>query len=258
MRVLGHGGAIGAVFLLGLAHGVQAQDSTERNNFVARQLFQEGVEAARAHQWEQARDRFERSYEIAPRLLTLLNLAGAQRNTGHLVAAAESYRRFLRETSDGRYTRFRTAARRLLETLEERIPYARVKVSGMGPMDELELDGAPLASAALHEPIPVDPGGHTLNVKRGDQIIGARSFTLDESQSAEVALKVAAPAKDQQGHYVAQAPQQDQEKKRKLLSSPLFWTAVGVVAAGVAGTSYYFATRDNGAYKGSFGVITVP
>src|SRR5690242_7734752 len=72
----------------------------------ARELFREGLAHANAGEWTQARDNFERSYAIAPRLPTLLNLAGAQVQTGQIVAGVESYQRFVSEAQAGRERQF--------------------------------------------------------------------------------------------------------------------------------------------------------
>src|SRR5204863_290633 len=83
---------------------------------------------------------FTRSYDLAPRPLTLFNLAGAQVITGKLVAASESYRRFVRDTPAGIHQSYKEEAERALRTLEARIPSIRVTASGLGARDEILLD----------------------------------------------------------------------------------------------------------------------
>src|SRR4051812_35437288 len=70
---------------------------------IARRLYDEGVDAVGKTRWSIALDRFKASYELAPRAQTLFTLAYAQGQTGRLVEASENYRRFLRETADGRF-----------------------------------------------------------------------------------------------------------------------------------------------------------
>ena len=77
---------------------------------IARKLYDEGVDAVNKGRWSTAYDKFKASYELVPRPITLFNLAGAQSQTGRLVEAGESYRRFLRDTSDGRFNDLRTDA----------------------------------------------------------------------------------------------------------------------------------------------------
>src|SRR5690606_12666677 len=61
----------------------------------ARGLYREGVRAGGEGRWEDARSAFERSYELAPRVATLLNLAVALEHLGRFVEAIDAYRRFL-------------------------------------------------------------------------------------------------------------------------------------------------------------------
>jgi len=86
---------------------------------LARKLYDEGVDAVNKGRWSTAYDRFKTSYELAPRPLTLFNLAGAQSQTGRLVEASESYRRFLRDTADGRFNDLRADATSQLEALDK-------------------------------------------------------------------------------------------------------------------------------------------
>lgn len=137
-----------------------------QNAVALARLFDEGVEAARTSKWDVAFDRFGRSYELAPRLKTLFNLAGAQVQTGRLVDSSESYRRILRETNDGRYEGYRKDARDILTKLEKRTPFATLRVLGLSPGDEVRLNGTPFPAAGLGESMPINPGAHTIDVIR--------------------------------------------------------------------------------------------
>src|SRR4051794_12238516 len=99
---------VAAALALTTSAFAQPADSAAANKVpVARRMYEEGVDAVNKGRWSVAHDRFKASYDLAPRVLTLFNLAGAQAQTGRLVEAAESYRRFLRETTDGRFPEFR-------------------------------------------------------------------------------------------------------------------------------------------------------
>ena len=58
----------------------------------AERAFHEGVDAARQERWIDARAHFERAYELSPRPVVLINLAGAQARSGRLTEAAKNYR----------------------------------------------------------------------------------------------------------------------------------------------------------------------
>src|SRR5262245_12068057 len=95
---------------------------------IARKLYDEGVDAVNKGRWSTAYDKFKASYELVPRPSTLFNLAGAQSQTGRLVEASESYRRFLRDTSDGRFNDMRESATSQLEALDKQIAQVTIDV----------------------------------------------------------------------------------------------------------------------------------
>ncbi len=185
-----------AILLLGvaLAPPARAQDEGPVEVAAARDAFRAGLAHAQAGRWPEAREAFERSHRLAPRAITLLNLAGAQAQTGALVLAAETYRRFLR---DGGPTaeRHRRAAEAALGALDARIPTVRFAVEGLRDGDVVLLDGAPIASAILEGPARLDPGDHVLEVRRAGELVGRRELALDEGAETRVDLHLAEPAR---------------------------------------------------------------
>ncbi len=172
------------VCLTAAAPRARAQSSSEIA--AARTLFREGLAAAHDGDWDEARQRFERSYAIAPRATTLLNLAGAQVQTGRLVAGAESYRRFLAEASEGREARYREQAESALAEVERRIAHAVITVDGLAAGDVVMLDDEELARAALGVDLPVDPGTRTIVVRRGETERAREVVMLGEGERREV------------------------------------------------------------------------
>lgn len=236
----------------------------------ARRLFTEGVAAARAKNWEEAHDRFNRSYQAAPRVMTLFNLAGAQKNTLRLVAARVSYGRFLEQTSDGgQHVAYRRDAQREVDELSRRIPVLTVTVAGLADGDAVELDGRPLDRASLETPLPVDPGEHVLLVRRADHVVAREVVRAEEAARPAVELRVplAAPRVTPEPPpptpavaVTAPPPQRDDDAaKPGLLRSPWFWAAAGIVVIGAgAGVGYYlFGDGEDGGdpHPGTLGTI---
>ncbi len=191
---------------------------------LAREQFREGVAAARTGRWWEALEAFTRSYELAPRAATLLNLAGAQVETGHLVEGAENYRRFLRE-ADGRAAQRVPVAEAALAAVEPRIARVRVEIDGLLRRDRVALDDTPLSEAALGAELPVNPGAHTIRVERGGDEIARADFDVVEGENRLEPLTLTLPpgtddAEDADGAAPA------------WLRSPWFWAAVGVVVVG--------------------------
>lgn len=223
---------------------------------VARRLYDEGVEAVGKSRWSLAHDRFKASYEMAPRVLTLFNLAGAQAQTGRLVEASESYRRFLRETTDGRYPELRTDATTQLELLEKQVAQMTLDIANIDAADTIAIDEIEFPHAAIREPIPMNPGPHVVRVSRSDAAIANRSITLAPGAAETVHIEVPAKPVDLNVHRPAGPPsptgaaavettKPSEEPRRSVLRSPWLWAGVVVVLAGGA-TGAYFLTRSDG------------
>ena len=173
-------------FLLALAPSpLSAQSASEVA--AARALFEEGVAAAGEARWSDALAAFERSYEIAPRSSTLLNLAGAQVELGRFVAATESYRRLVRDAGrNARERRLREQAEEALERLTPRLARLTLRIDGLDDDDAIVLDDVEVAHAIVGIATPVDPGAHRITVRRSGSEIGSANLSLAEGESSEL------------------------------------------------------------------------
>ena len=203
---------------------------TAAETTLAREQFRAGVDAARSGRWWEALEAFTRAYELAPRPITLLNLAGAQVETGHLVEGAESYRRFIRE-AEGRATEQVPAAEEALASVEPRIARVRLEISNLARRDLVELDDAPLSEAVLGAELPVNPGEHVVRVERADEEIGRESFRVEEGERRIPPVLLQLP--------LAPLEPEDEDAAvdsggSSLFASPWFWVIVGVVVVGAA------------------------
>ncbi len=248
----------------GRAHAQRAPTANE--TALARQEFDAGMRSARDARWEEARQHFARSHELAPRPVTLLNLAGAQAQTGQLVAATESYRRFLATATERDKARYREEVERALTAADARIGRAELQVTGLGESDAVQLDGAPISRASLALALPLDPGDHVITVLRDGAEVGRTAFTVREGGSSPVRLDVppppvaAVPSPEDAARGVAldsprdgAPPSTRPDTNRRdeadegggLLSSPWFWLVTGVVVAGAATATVLLVTQDS-------------
>ena len=150
----------------------------------AEDLKQEGVAAARRNDWELARKRFEASYALEPRPLTLYNLAAAEERTDKPLAARKTFAKFLATTKPGEHDKFRALAKTALEKLSTQIPTVRIRITGFAAGMTVTLDGAP---AAVGTPIAVDRGAHEAVGPR-DAVTVRGSITVDRGERQELAL----------------------------------------------------------------------
>jgi hypothetical protein len=242
------GGLLGLAVIVGALAPARAFAQSASEVAAARSLFEEGVAAASASRWADALSAFERSYAIAPRSTTLLNLAGAQVQLGQLVAASESYQRLIREAGrNARERRLREQAEEALEALTPRIAHLTLRIDALAASDEVRIDGETVAHAIVGVATPVDPGAHRVAVRRGEREVGRASTSLGEGERGELTVivpsiddePVATGFDDSEGH--AEVPDAALEASTEtteggggedIAASPILWTIVGVVVVG--------------------------
>ena len=232
----------------------------------AQELFAQGVDAARQDRWNDARVAFERAYALSPRSVVLINLAGAQANTGRLKEAAANYGRVLEDAAP-ETAPFRSAAAGVLPALQARIPRIRLHATGVLSTDVVDIDGESVAVEARDEPQLLDPGTHVITVARAGVQRARVTVSLDEGESHDVSLTIApeAPA----AATLASAPGLDltapdgsatpDRPHRSRWRSPWVWTAVVATAAATVATVVIIRTRDQD-FSGNVspGLIHVP
>lgn len=237
----------------------------------AQQAFRDGVEAARQGRWADARARFEQAYELSPRPVVLINLAGAQARTGMLRAAVGNYRRILEEETAPETASFRRAAADVLPALEARIPSVQARVSGLVPTDTIAIDDEPVTAESLGAGVPLDPGNHALVIKRGAAERARVLFSLAEREHRQIDVPLPAepvavapvpkltaspPASTPApGATLVGAPSDgngDAEPgDRSLWRSPWTWVAVGAVLVAAGAVTYVVLDRQNEPYMGN-------
>jgi hypothetical protein len=231
-------------------------------------LKQQGVAAAQHGDWELARQRFEQSYALEPRPLTLYNLAAAQEHTDKLVAARASYEAFLKKTAKGEHDKFRKFAAEAIAKLDQAIPRIRIRSTGFAAGTAVRLDGRALAASELAGDIAVDPGDHTVTVVRGSDTVARSAVRLARGVHEDVALVAppppvpvpAPPATTPAPTEPARAPEKP-HAERSVLASPWLWAIAGAIVVGtVAGVGYYEYRQPGDPTKGTLGpgVLQIP
>lgn len=239
------------------AHAQPADDTAASKVQVARRLYDEGLEAVNKSRWSVAYEKFKASYELAPRVLTLFNLAASQAQTGRVVDATESYRRFLRETADGRYPDLRTDATAQIEALEARTSQLTLEIKQLAASDTILLDQVTFPHAGLREPLPMNPGEHAVSISRDGLTVARREFQLAPGAAetitivlpakVDLQLSPASPTATSTGMPRDAGAPPPPRDEGGVLSSPWFWTAVVVIAGGAAAGGYFLLRDDSDA-----------
>lgn len=229
----------------------------------ARDLFREGVQAAEAGRWEDARAAFERSYELAPRDATLLNLAVALGQTGRLVAAIEAYRRFLARADDAARAQGGAHARDAVAALEARIAHVSLTVRGLEEGDVVALDEVPIAHAAMGLDLPVDPGAHVVTITRDGRECARRALELSESARRDLEVVATCPPPPVEPDLSLPPTPAEPEDRGE---DPAPWIALGVgagvaVIAGIVIAAVVLTSQapaDPGPFMGNLGPGSFP
>ena len=248
-----------ALFSLGMAQTAYAQhEPSPADVAAAREQFERGIAAARANHWPEALDAFAQSYDFAPRPMTLLNLAGAQAQTGHLRDASDSYRQFLAHPRASEIARYKQAAEQALADVDRRLGHVTVQLHGLLPTDEIKIDSWVVDQNALASEITSDPGDRVLTVRRGEMEVARQAFNLPEGGHVIVSAEVRIVQIDPN----AVRPEDPLASHgNSVLSSPWLWVGVGAgVAIAATVVIIIIATshsKESAPYTGNAGIISL-
>jgi hypothetical protein len=157
-----------------------APDATER----ARELFEQGIAALQRESWEEARGLFEQAFAIAPRPSILVNLATAQRQTGQLIEARNSYRLFLERFATHELA---PQARTAQSEVESLMPHVTIHVEQGEPGDVVFLDGVEITT--LDRPFEANPGLREVSLRRGEVTLQSVRVRVELEGHEEVFLR---------------------------------------------------------------------
>ena len=147
------------------------------------------------------------------------NLAVALARSGELVEASELARSVVADQAEGSPVE---AAAALVRELAPRLAWLSLRAATPAPELRLVFDGELLAPALRGVPMPVDPGEHAVALERGGTPVVEFVIELLEGERRDLALEE--PSVD--AVPVAERP--------SVWTRWWLWTAVGVVAAGLA------------------------
>jgi hypothetical protein len=240
--------------VLGGAPVVEAQPS-EQDRAIARAAFERGLAAAQSGDWEAANGAFQEAYSHVPLAAILLNLAGAQRQTGRLVEAERSYGQFIAMAS-GSDAESRPAAERALAEVRAEVPHVRIQVENLLNGDRVLIDGEEVPNAALSTPVAINPGAHRIEVTRDGASIAEESFSVERGGSTDVSLDV--PAREREVSDIVTTTPVETDDGGSSAGLIILFSALGAaVVAGVIVTILLVTAGPPDPFQGNFGPGTV-
>ncbi|WP_437328397.1 PEGA domain-containing protein [Sorangium sp. So ce381] len=153
----------------------------------ARQLYEEGRQAAAAGKWADARASFLAAWAIKPHYQIASNLGVACVKLGRNREAAEYLTRYLREAPATKVKERQSAEASLKEALAK-IASVTVRVAPAGA--EVTVDGAPVGKAPLADPVFLDPGKHEIGAKLDGHAPEARSIVAAAGEKLTAVLEL--------------------------------------------------------------------
>jgi hypothetical protein len=154
-------------------------------------LFQQAKKLAAEGNMAEACPKFHASYEIDKQLGVLLNVADCEEKLGRVATAWGLWGEALewaKRAADPRlgYVQERRSA------VEPRLPWLTIVVSHPVATLQIFRDEVPVPPPSFGVALPLDPGAHSVIVRRGTQLLQQLPLTASEQQRAELPLDLAA------------------------------------------------------------------
>jgi len=168
---------------------------TEVELTAARQLFVEGIALEKEHDWDAALEKFERVAKLRRTPQVRFHIALCHEHLGRLVEAINGFELAALEAQ-----RLGNQAKDVLQfapararKLRKRVAYLKLEIKGHLRTSKIMLDGRELASALIGTNIPVDPGNHVLEVRRGQETTFHRELPFDPAETHRLVLTIDDP-----------------------------------------------------------------
>jgi len=195
----------------------------------ATRLVDEGKKAAKAGQWEKARESLAAAYKLKPDPALALPLGQAELKSSKARDAAEHLDLFLRDAKAASAEE-KATAQKLLDDAKGRVAawYVSTNIEGA----EVTLDGKPVGQTPLPGPLYLDPGAHELEVKKAGYQPATEQIAAGPGNGYETVVELAPAAEPK-----VEPPPPPPEKKEKEPPPPPSpkWRTYGMIGgAGLA------------------------
>jgi hypothetical protein len=155
-------------------------------------LYRDGVDAASAGRWSDARDRFAAALAIRTSPKIYFSLAQSEEQLGLVASAQRDYVRALEGAKAAKTDEVVSAAEKAIANVAPRVPHVRVVVvtdsaSVRAGVATATLDDQPIA---LDTVLAVDPGTHRVVVTTSGAPPATTSVAIGERQQLEVPVSI--------------------------------------------------------------------
>jgi hypothetical protein len=158
----------------------------------ADQLYKEARALAKKGDYASACPKFEASYKLDRALGTLLNLADCHEHVGKVASAWAEWNEAIdmaRQAKDGKREKFASERR---DKIEPKLPKLTVTVKNKVAGLAVYRDESLLEEAAYDIALAIDPGEHTISVRRRDKVLKSEQVTTKEGETSNVSFDLKA------------------------------------------------------------------
>ena len=164
------------------------------DNAAAEALFQQAKTLTEQKRYDEACPKFAASYKLDRTLGTLLNLADCEEHTSRIASAWAHWGEAVelaQKTGDKRDA-FAATHR---DALVKRLPMLELDIPAPSAALDVYRDAVKIDPAAYGVPLPSDPGGHVVSVRRDGETLVEKRVTLKEGEITTLALDLVAVEK---------------------------------------------------------------
>jgi hypothetical protein len=161
------------------------------DNAAAEALFQQAKTLTEQQRYDEACPKFAASYKLDKTLGTLLNLADCEEHVNHVASAWAHWGEAVELAQKAGDKRDAFAATHR-DALVKRLPMLQLDIPAPSAALDVYRDGVKIDPAAFGVPLPSDPGGHVVTVRRGTEVLVEKKVVVQEGQTTAMALDLAA------------------------------------------------------------------
>lgn len=169
-----------------------AAEPTAADIATADALHTAATKQFKAKDYAKACPAFEQSYKLAPRPGTQIHLAVCHHEQGRVATAQVEFRDALRVAVQSKNAEREEIAREHLQALEKEVPKLTVSIGeavAALPGVKVTRDGSELAQPVWGLAVPVDPGGHVVEVGADGFGVERREIEIERGKDAEVRIE---------------------------------------------------------------------
>jgi Tetratricopeptide repeat/PEGA domain len=187
---------------------------------------------------------FERAYQLAPNYKVLYNIGQVRIQLGRYAKAREALQQYLEQGGDDIAAERRRAVSADLEMLAQRTAKLAITVSEAGA--EISLDGQVVGTSPLGDPLVVDAGEHTVEVRKVGFYDKAQRVTLAGRDEIPISVELAkVPEAEQRSVVVEHRTERVDTGKSARTTMWIGWAATGTLAIGAGVVGYLGVTKAN-------------